>query len=294
MGMTLEVWGMMGAGVVALLAGLALAWPRFRAASGPDRIFALAPVFEAVPLAIFAMEHLLAARDLMGIVPRWLPGPLFWTYFFGVALLTAAISLILWKCVRWSSLLLALFFFIIVALVDLPGLSAQLHDRIFWTLTVRELCFGAGAMVLAGSVWPRQDQVRSALILTGRSIVALVMIFYGIEHFFFAHNVPGVPLQKLTPAWIPAPTAITCFIGIALIVAGIGLFIRRTVRIAAAGAGAILVLLVIVFYGPIAVAELPINPVEGLNYVGDTLLFAATVMLAGFGLNQTETKQPTL
>ena len=74
-----------------------------------------------------------------------------------------------------------------------------------------------------------------------------------------------------------------------LILAGIGLFIRRTVRMAAAGAGTILVLLVIFFYGPICVVELSTNPVEGLNYVGDTLLFAATVMLAGFGVNQTET-----
>jgi uncharacterized membrane protein len=83
------------------------------------------------------------------------------------------------------------------------------------------------------------------------------------------------------------PTAITGFIGIILILAGIGLFIPRTIRIASAGAGAIFVLLVIVFYGPICIAEMPTNPVEGLNYVGDTLLFAATVMLAGFGANQT-------
>ncbi len=194
---------------------------------------------------------------------------------------------------RLSATLLALFFLIIVAVVDLPNLSAQLHDRIFWTLTVRELCFAGGAMVLAGSLSPCDAPVCRMLVPIGRSIVALVMIFYGIEHFFFPHNVPGVPLEKITPSWIPASAAITCFIGVLLILAGIGLFIRRTIRIAAAGAGAILVLLVIVFYGPICIAELSTNPVEGLNYVGDTLLFAATVMLAGFGTNPAETAQPT-
>ena len=290
--MTLEVWAMIIAGAVVLVAGLILAWPRFQSASGIDKVFVLAPIFEAVPLAIFAMEHLFDAHDLMGAVPKWLPGALFWTYFFGVALLAAAISFILWRCVRLSATLLAIFFLIIVAVVDLPNLSAQFHDRIFWTLTVRELCFAGGAMVLAGSLTPLTAPMGKAFVVVGRTIVALVMIFYGIEHFFFPHNVPGVPLEKITPSWIPASTAITCFLGIVLILAGIGLFIRRTVRIAAAGAGAILVLLVILFYGPICIAELPANPVEGLNYVGDTLLFAATVMLAGFGTDPSATNQP--
>jgi uncharacterized membrane protein len=290
--MTLEVWAMIIAGAVILIAGLILVRTRFQSASGIEKILTLALVFEAVPLAIFAMEHLFDAHDLMGAVPKWLPGALFWTYFFGVALLAAAISFILWRCVRLSATLLALFFLIIVAVVDLPNLPAQFHDRIFWTLTVRELCFAAGAIVLAGSLTPREAPMGRAYVFTGRTIVALVMIFYGIEHFFFPHNVPGVPLEKITPAWIPGSAAITYFIGVVLIVAGIGLFIRRTVRIAAAGAGTILVLLVIIFYGPICIAELPTNPVEGLNYVGDTLLFAATVMLAGFGANSTETSQP--
>src|ERR1700679_3227495 len=132
--MTLEVWAMIIAGAVVLVAGLILAWPRFQSASGLDKVFVLAPVFEAVPLAIFAMEHLFDARDLMGAVPKWLPGPLFWTYFFGVALLAAAISFILWCCGGLSSSLLAVFFLLIVVTVDLPGLFVQVHDRIFWTL----------------------------------------------------------------------------------------------------------------------------------------------------------------
>jgi uncharacterized membrane protein len=287
--MTLEVWGMIIAGIVVLIAGLILAWPRFQSASGIDKIFILAPVFEAVPLAIFAAEHLFDAHDLMGVVPKWIPGALFWTYFFGVALLAAAISFILWCYVRLSATLLAVFFLIIVTVVDLPNLTTQFHDRIFWTLIVRELCFAGGAMVLAGSLTPRTVPMGKAFVFGGRTIVALVMIFYGIEHFFFPHNVPGVPLEKITPSWIPASAAITCFIGAVLILAGIGLFIRRTFRIAAASAGAILVLLVVFFYVPIAVAQLPTNPVEGLNYIGDTLLLAATVMLAGFGANRTET-----
>lgn len=283
--MTVEVWGMSGVGVAVLAAGLVLVWARFRAAAGSDRVIVLGPVFEAVSLAIFAMEHFLAARALAQIVPKWLPGPLFWTYLVGVALLAAAVSFIAWRCVRWSAALLALLFLIIVATVDLPNLSVGLHDRLFWTLTVRELCFASGAMVLAGSVWPLGSAAGSVLMRVGRWIVGAVMVFYGIEHFFFPRNVPGVPLEKLTPAWVPAPAVLAYLVGITLVVAGAGLFFRRTIRIAAAGCGIILLALTAFFYVPIFVMEIHSGlAVEGINYVGDTLLFAGTVLLAGFGV----------
>jgi uncharacterized membrane protein len=285
--MSVEVWGMIVTGSVALVAGLILVGERFRVALGIERILVLGPVFEAVALAIFAAEHFTAARDLMPIVPRWLPGPLFWTYFVGAALLAAAISFIAWRCVRWSAALLALLFLIIVATIDLPNLPKHVHQRLFWTLTVREMAFAGGAMVLAGSQWRRGSSAGNALMLVGRVLVALIMIFYAIEHFLFPRFVPGVPLEKMTPAWWPAPTLLAYFVGSTLLVAGVGLLIRRTIRIAAAGSGMVLLLLTAFFYVPIMVTEIhtPLA-VEGINYVGDTLLFAATALLAGFGVER--------
>jgi uncharacterized membrane protein len=278
---------MIGAGIAALAAGLFFVRARFAAASGAGKILVLGPVFEAVALAIFATEHFLAARDLMGIVPRWLPGPLFWTYFVGAALLAAAVSFITWRYVRWSASLLALLFLIIVATIDLPNLPQHIHERLFWSLTVREMSFAGGAMVLAGSLWSRGRSAGTALLVVGRLIVACVFVFYAIEHFLFPRFVPGVPLEKMTPAWVPAPTLIAYFVGITLLVAGVGLMIRRTRSIAAAGAGTVLLLLTVFFYIPILVTEIhsPLA-VEGVNYVGDTLLFAATALLAGFGADR--------
>jgi uncharacterized membrane protein len=282
--MSVEVWGMIGAGVVALVAGLVLARPRFQAASGAGRVVVLGPIFEAVALAVFAAEHFLAARDLMPIVPRWLPAPLFWTYLVGAAWLAAAISFIAWRHVRWSAALVALLFLIIVATIDLLNVPKDAHERLFWTLMVRELAFASGAMVLAGSLWPRGSLAGNALMLLGRTFVAATMVFYAIEHFFFPRFVPGVPLEKLTPAWVPAPTLLSYFVGITLLIAGVGLLIRRTIRIAAASAGIVLLALTAFFYVPILAMEIhSALAVEGINYVGDTLLFAATALLAGFG-----------
>jgi uncharacterized membrane protein len=284
--MSVVTWGMIGAGIAALAAGLFLVRGRFATASGAGRFLVLGPVFEAVALAIFAAEHFLTARDLSVIVPRWIPGALFWTYFVGAALLAAAISFIAWRYVRWSASLLALLFLIIVATIDLPNLPKHAHERLFWTLTVREMAFAGGAMVLAGSLWPRGKSTGTAgtmLILLGRSIVACVFVFYAIEHFLFPRFVPGVPLEKMTPAWVPAPTLIAYVLGATLLAAGVGLMIHRTRRTAAAIAGTVLLLLTIFFYVPILITEIhsPLA-VEGVNYVGDTLLFAATALLAGF------------
>ena len=285
--MTVEVTGMIVAGLAALLAGLVLVRSRFQAASGAGRVIVLGPIFVATALAMFAAEHFTAARDLMGIVPRWLPAPLFWTYFVGAALLAAAISFIVWRYVRWSAALLALLFLIIVATVDLPNLPANVHQRLFWTLTVRETAFAAGAMVLAGSLWPIGNSAGIVLIRLGRAIVAATMIFYAIQHFLFPRFVPGVPLEKLIPAWVPAPTLLAYLIGAVLLLAGIGLFIHRTIRIAAACCGIVLLLLTAFFYLPIFAMEThtPLA-LEGINYIGDTLLFAGTVLLAGFGADR--------
>jgi uncharacterized membrane protein len=284
----LEVWAMIGAGVVALIAGLILAQPRLRAVSGVRRLIILGPAFEASALAAFSAEHFTAGRDLAPIVPHWLPAPLFWTYFFGTCLLAAAISFILWRCVRSSSALLALFFLIIVITIDLPRLPRHLHDHIFWTLTVRETGFACGALVLSGSLWPRGR----ALVRIGRTVLAAIMGFYAIEHFLFPRFVIGVPLEKPTPAWIPVPALWACIVGLALLFGAIGLLFRPTIRIASATTGLVLLLLTAFFYVPILVHDFhsPGLAVEGLNYVFDTLLFAATVLLAGFAADPLESR----
>ena len=272
------------------MAGLILVRPRISAASGAGKVLVLGPVFEAVALAMFAAEHFLAAKDLAGIVPSWLPVPLFWTYLVGAALAGCGPQ------------------FHRVAPCAFVGVSARaavsdhrrhhrsahpsgnIHDRFFWILTLRETTFASGAMVLAGSLWPAAQSAGAKLVIAGRSIVACAFVFYAIEHFLFPHNVPGVPLEKMTPAWLPAPTLLSYFIGATLFAAAIGLIIPRTRRIAAAGAGTVLVLLTLFFYVPILVTEIhsPLA-VEGINYVGDTLLFAATALLAGFGAGNPET-----
>jgi len=172
-------------------------------------------------------------------------------------------------------------------MLDIPGAVASPRDRFGWTLTLREMLFGGGGWILAGNALREQGhgQGGSKLITVGRVIIGIAAIFYGVEHFLHPANVPGVPLAKLMPAWIPGHLLISYLTGAILLVAGACILLNKKTRIAATYLGSWIVLLVVFIYGPILIVSLG-DPstsvkVEGINYFFDTLLFAgATLALA--------------
>ena len=270
-------------GSVFLLAGLVLIRKELTQASGLDKILVLGYVFEAAPLAVFGTEHLLASRSIMQIVPSWMPAPLFWTYFVGLALFAAAASFIARRHLRWSALLLAIMFFIFVLTMDVPGVIADAKHRLNWTLMLRETAFAGGPLALSGAMRRRDSvQISNVLIAIGRICVAIALIFYGFEHFAFPKNAPGVPLEKMTPNWVPAPESWAYAVGVVLLIAGAAMLFNWRTRTAAASVGAVMTALTLFLYLPIFVQEwhTPLA-LEGLNYVGDTLLFGGTVLLVG-------------
>ncbi len=281
-------------GSVFLLAGLVLIRTELIAASGLDKVILLGYAFEAVPLAAFGTEHLLSARTIMTMVPSWIPAPLFWTYFVGVGLFAAALSFVVRKQVRWSGLLLALMFFIFVATMDLPGVIAQPHDRLSWTLMLRETAFAGGPLALAGAAWQRNsNRSASALIAIGRICVAVPLIFYSIEHFVFPKSAPGVPLEKMTPNWVPIPEFWAYAVGVVLLVAGVAMLLNWRTRVAAASVGLVMALLTLFLYFPIFMKALGTpQAMDELNYVGDTLFFGGTVLLVGIAVIQSRPLAP--
>ena len=106
-------------------------------ASGLDKIVALSNLCFAIPLAVFGAEHFSAARGISQIVPKFMPWPLFWTYFVGCGLLAASLSIATKIQVRWSGLLFGIMMFLFVAMMDLPGTLAEPHNRINWILLCR-------------------------------------------------------------------------------------------------------------------------------------------------------------
>jgi uncharacterized membrane protein len=274
---------MCSAGVLLFLIALWAAKTDIAQARGLDRIVALTNLCFAVPLGVFGALHLSAAESLMTMVPSYMPWRLFWAYFFGVALLAASVSMATKVQVRWSGLLFGIAMFSFVAMLDIPGALANPRDRFGWTLTIREMSFGGGAWILAGSALRQQGRGQGTKLITvGRVLVAIGAIFFGVETFLHPLGRPGVPLEKLMPVWIPARPLIGYLTGAFLLVGGVSMLLARKTRMAATYLGAWLVLLVLFIYGPILITALA-DPntgakIEGINYFADTLLFAGAVL----------------
>src|SRR5271168_3905341 len=186
-------------------------------ASGLDKIVALSNLCFAIPLAVFGAEHLAAARGIMLGVPSYMPWRLFWAYFVGFALLAASLSIATKIQVRWSGLLFGIMMFLFVAMLHLPRALADPKDRFAWTIVIRELSFAGGAWILAGNAM--YGQGKSKLVTVGRVLIAIAALFFGVEHFLHPAGCPGVPLEKLTPEWIPGHQIVGYLTGAILLVA---------------------------------------------------------------------------
>jgi uncharacterized membrane protein len=282
--MSRTVVSMCAAGILLFLIALLAAKADIARARGLDKIVALSNLCFAAPLAVFGALHLSDVDFVMPIVPSYMPWRLFWGYFVGFALLAASLSIATKIQLRWSGLLFGIMMFLFVAMLDIRGTLAHPRDRFVWTLTIREMSFGGGGWILAGNALREQGrgQGGSKLITVGRVIIAIAAIFYGVEHFLHPEGALGVPLEKLTPTWIPARLLIGYLTGAILLVAGVCILLARKTRMAATYLGAWIVLLVLFIYGPILIASM-VDPstavkIEGINYFFDTQLFAGAIL----------------
>jgi uncharacterized membrane protein len=274
---------MCAAGVLLILIALWVAKTDLAQARGLDKIVVLSNLCFAAPLAVFGAEHFSDSKDIMQIVPSYMPWHLFWTYFVGAALIATALSVATKIQVQWSGLLFGIMMFAFCAMLTVPALRTKLHDRIVWALLFREPSFGGGGWILAASAlagWRAEG--RSSLITVGRLLIAAAAIFYGVEHFLHPLGMPGIPLEKEMPAWIPGRVVIDYLTGVILFVCGVGILVAKKTRMAATCLGSWIVLMVVIVYGPVLIAAL-LDPntgvkVEGLNYFFDTLLFAGAIL----------------
>jgi uncharacterized membrane protein len=278
------VVSMCSAGIVLFLVALWAAKTDIARAGGLDKIVALSNLCFAIPLAVFGALHLSAVEFVMPGVPSYMPWRLFWAYFVGFALLSASLSIATKIQVRWSGLLFGIMMFLFVAMLDIPGALASPRDRFAWTLAIREMSFAGGGWILAGNAMREQGrgQGKSKLITVGRVLIAIAAIFFGVEHFLHPAACPGVPLEKLTPPWIPGRLLIGYLTGAILLVAGASILLAKKTRLAATYLGTWIVLLVLFIYGPILIAQMS-DPstevkIEGINYFADTLLFAGAIL----------------
>lgn len=260
------------------IAALAAAGREILAAKGIEKTRPLGRISLAIPMAVFGAEHLSSGHNMLNAVPAWMPDRLFWIYFVGVALTVAALSIIFRIRMRLAAALLGFMLLCFVLMIHIPNAIAAPRNRIAWTIVARDSSFSAGAILLAvASLKGKASLGEARLARAAFYLVAVVCVFFGIEHFLHPECVPAVPLEKVVPAWMPLGRLWTLLTGVLLVVGGAAMFAKRTARQAAAALGVWVLALVLSFYLAIMIAK---PDIEGVNYFADTLLFAGVLLNA--------------
>lgn len=266
---------------VVLFVGLIKIIPELKRLHGVDKIMPFGRLFYAIPLAVFASEHFTLTTTVARLVPRWIPAHTFWVYLIGVGFFCAALSIATLIQAPLTAALVAFTFFVFVATMDLPAFAGNPHNRFFCALMMRETAFGAGALAffLSPPSSPTRAERSLSWMVVPRLLIALVSLFYGFENVLHPEYVPAIPLQKLTPTWIPGHILLSYIAGAVLISAGICLLLNKWARSAASAVGLVILLTILWVYLPMLVAA-P-KDVVALNFFFDTMLFCgATLLLA--------------
>jgi uncharacterized membrane protein YphA (DoxX/SURF4 family) len=282
-GMSAIVFWMYVCALLVSIIGLIKIFGELQQEHGADKIMPFGRLFFAIPLAVFGSEHFTVTASIAALVPRWIPAHTFWVYLVGAAFLCAAFSIAVLIQARLAAALVGMTLLIFVLVMDMPGVVANPGNRFFWALALRQLAFSGGAFAFAIS--PRSTRPRSprltpptpALAAIPRFFVGVPSLFYGVEHLLHPEYVPGIPLQKLTPEWIPGRILLSYFVGVILILAGLCLLVNKKARMAATALGLTILLTVLWIYLPMLLAA-P-KDVVALNFFFDTLLFCGAVLL---------------
>ena len=288
------IWAYSAGGVV-LTIGLIVVFLRgdWQKARGLDKLILFGPLFYAAPLAAFGTEHFTLTKDIASFMPAWIPWHLFWVYFVGACFIAAPLSMVTKIQARLSASLLALTFFLFVVLMDAPAWARHPGSRFAPTFVLRELSFSGGPLALAASLTELgNERVKRVLATIARYFIAVPVLFYSFEQFLHGDHVPGVPLEPLTPAYVPGHAVWTYLAAVVYAVGGILLLVGKEARAAATWVGLAVFVVVLVVYVPIAVVERA-SLDNGLNYIFDTLMFGGTVLLlAGAMPREADQREP--
>lgn len=85
-----------------------------------ERLIPLGRIFFCLMLIIFGIDHFLYVDFVKTLVPTWIPGDLFWTYFAAIALIGSGAAILLKIKTRLVALLLAAMLFLWFAILHMP------------------------------------------------------------------------------------------------------------------------------------------------------------------------------
>lgn len=118
--------------------------------------------FGLICLSLFMIlagfQHFRFDKFVVTLVPQWIPGAFFWTYFAGIALIAGGTGLLLPQTTRIAAALSGLMIFLWVLMLHIPRAVSGLYDhKSEWLAVFEALAFSGLGLLLSGS-WPKQKQ----------------------------------------------------------------------------------------------------------------------------------------
>jgi len=107
------------------------------------------------------IQHVLFSTFVATLVPAWIPGSMFWTYFAAAALMAGGVGLVVPRTSRLAATLTGLMIGIWVLILHIPRAVAALplQRRNEWTAVFEALAFAGMAIVLTSRT-PRAEASR--------------------------------------------------------------------------------------------------------------------------------------
>ena len=113
----------------------------------------------AIMVFVFGIDHFVYTEFVASLVPAWIPGHVFWTYFAGAALIASSAGIILMIKVRLAATLLGAMMFTWVLILHIPRAIADPSGAMGneWTSVFEALAFSGIAFIL-GQILPKRNK----------------------------------------------------------------------------------------------------------------------------------------
>lgn len=101
-------------------------------------------VFYFFPLAVFGIMHFASPDYFLFLVPKFVPGGIFWVYFSGVALTGASMAIMMNIIPKLAAVGLILFVLTFIITVDIPGIFFGIDKYHFFISLLKDISLFAG------------------------------------------------------------------------------------------------------------------------------------------------------
>jgi len=128
-----------------------------------ERFIPLGPFFLATFLILCGIEHFIYVEFVTSLVPSWIPGGVFWTYFTGVALIAGGAGIIVPITSRLAGGLTGLMIFLWVLLLHIPRAASDLSNSNETTAVFEALAFSGVAFIVAAA--PKGSRIKDVIHL---------------------------------------------------------------------------------------------------------------------------------